>query len=108
MAWQDIGKRVQARLLDSIPEAWRVPTSKMPPSERLDVTAFAADSGLLTAKEITITASLATDIVGKIANGTWNSEEVTRAFCKRAAIAHQMVNCFLTIYLIDHRADHIS
>jgi len=103
MAWEDIGKRAQSRLYDSIPAEWRTPTDKLPPADQKDVTGFPYQSGLFTEREILITNSLATDIVAKIANSTWTAEEVTRAFCRRAAIAHQLVlpasNCMSSSYL---------
>lgn len=92
MAWEDIGKRAQARLYDSIPAEWRIPQDKLPPADQLDVTRFAYHSGLFTEREIVITNSLATDIVAKLVNATWTAQEVTKAFCKRAAIAHQLVS----------------
>lgn len=91
MTWEDISERAIARTNDSIPVEWRIPKDKLPPADHLDVTGFPYQSGLFTEREIIITNSPATDIVVKIANGTWKAEEVTTAFCKRAAIAHQLV-----------------
>lgn len=49
--------------------------------------------GILTEREISITGDNdAVDIVEKIRQQEYTAEEVTVAFCKRAAIAQQLVN----------------
>ena len=95
MSWEKIGKKAQAKLLDSIPSEWRISDDKLPSADQVDVTDFPATSGLLTKLEIEITGSLASDIVQQIAAGEWSAEDVTRSFCKRAAIAHQLVSTTL-------------
>lgn len=89
--WTDIAAKAQTKLLNSIPSEWRIPHSKLPPESRLDVTGFPKECGLLSDTELKITESYATEIVGAVAAGEWSAEEVTRAFCKRAAVAHQVV-----------------
>ena len=76
---------------NSIPSEWRIPHSKLPPDSQLNVLDFPKQSGLLSDFELKITESYATEIVGAIAAGEWTAEEVTKAFCKRAALAHQVV-----------------
>lgn len=86
---------------NSIPSEWRIPKDKLPPPEQKYVTDFPATCGLLTDAELTITDSYATEIVKKIADGEWKAEDVTRAFCKRAAVAQQVVSlysCVQTAY----------
>lgn len=90
-SWKEISVKAREKLYASIPSEWRIPKDKLPPPEQLDVTDFPAKSGILTEAEIAITESFATDIVKKVAFGEWSAEDVTRAFCKRAAIAHQLV-----------------
>jgi len=89
--WTDIAAKAQTRLRNSIPSEWRIPQARLPPDSRLDVTGFPEECGLLTETELRITGSYATEIVGAMAAGEWSAEEVTRAFCKRAAVAHQVV-----------------
>lgn len=89
--WQTIAAETQERLDASIPSEWRIPKDKLPAESVLDVTDFPANSGLFTKSELEITDSGATEIVDKIKAGTWIAEDVTRAFCKRAAVAHQLV-----------------
>lgn len=48
--------------------------------------------GILDDVECKITSNHhATDILEKLRGGEWSAEQVTVAFCKRAAIAHQLV-----------------
>ncbi|KAK5119961.1 hypothetical protein LTR85_007037 [Meristemomyces frigidus] len=103
--WTDIAAKAQTKLINSIPAEWRIPHDKLPPDEQLDVTGFPRQCGLLTDAELKITESFATEIVGAVAAGEWTAEEVTRAFCKRAAIAHQVTKC-LTVVMFDEAIAH--
>ena len=48
--------------------------------------------GILSDEEINITSNFdATALLEKLRSGMWTAEQVTVAFCKRAAIAHQLV-----------------
>lgn len=91
MSWEDIGKRAQAKVFESIPPEWHLPSDKLPPADQADVLDVPYKSGLFSERELLITTSSATNIVEAIASGGWKAVEVTRAFCKRAAIAHQLV-----------------
>lgn len=52
--------------------------------------------GLLSARELEITdAEDAMTILERIRSKEWSAKEVTIAFCKRATIAHQMINCLM-------------
>lgn len=89
--WQEISTKAKQKVLDDIPSEWKIPTDQLPGNEVLDVTGIPAECGLLSKQELEITESFATDIVAKIAKGSWTAEDVARAFCKRASIAHQLV-----------------
>jgi amidase len=95
MTWQEIGEKARARLDASIPSEWRIPKDKMPAAERADVMDVPFLSGLFSEREILITTSSATHIVDVVAKGEWKAQEVARAFCKRAAVAHQLVRRFV-------------
>ena len=90
-SWKEISEKAREKLYASIPLEWRIPKDKLPPPEQRDVTNFPAKCGILTDAELAITESFATAIVEKVASGEWRAEDVTRGFCKRAAIAHQLV-----------------
>lgn len=89
--WEEIGARKRAGLLASIPQEWRVPEDILPPDSQDDVTGWPATSGWFTADELAITELSASELVPKLASGALKSVVVTRAFCKRAAAAHQLV-----------------
>lgn len=91
--WETIAKRARQKVVDDIPAEWKIPQDQLPGDDVTDVTGIPATCGILDQQELAITESLATDIVAKIAQGEWKAEDVTRAFCKRAAIAHQLVCC---------------
>ena len=90
--WQEIAAAKRASLLASIPSEWIIPKNATPVEDVLDLIAFRVSSGLLTAKELIITAAGAEEIVENISVGTWTAENVACAFCKAAAIAHQLVS----------------
>ena len=86
-AWQDRAADKRARLDKTIPAEWRIQSF---PTED-SVFDYAEKSGILTPKELEITKSSASDLVPKLAKGELKSVDVTLAFCKRAALAQQLV-----------------
>ncbi|KAF8509845.1 general amidase [Gautieria morchelliformis] len=94
--WKAIALDKKTRQQASIPQEWLVP----PPSEdRLNVIAFPRESGLLSPTELTITESTVETLLANLASSTWTSVDVTRAFYKRAILAHQAVNCLTEIFV---------
>ncbi|KAI1815973.1 amidase [Poronia punctata] len=91
--WESLSAKKRQDLLNSIPEEWRIPSELLPPESQKDVTGFPESSGWFTREELDITNSTATELLPKLASGELKSETVTRAFCKRAAAAHQLTNC---------------
>ncbi|KAI0382978.1 amidase [Hypomontagnella monticulosa] len=91
--WEEIAAKKRQDLLDSIPKEWRIPSNLLPPADQDDVTTFPETSGWFTAEELAITNQTALELLPKLASGALTSEVVTRAFCKRAAAAHQLTNC---------------
>lgn len=90
--WQGTAAAKRAALWASLPSEWMISHGSLPNEDVLNVTTFPHSSGMFTDKEILITAAGAVDIVDKISKGIWRAEEVTRAFCKAAAVAHQLVD----------------
>jgi amidase len=91
-SWQERAADKRAQLQASIPSAWLLPASTLaaPPS---DVRSIPRSSGILTQLELQITEEDdAGMILYKICSREWSSEQVTLAFCKRAAIAQQLVS----------------
>ncbi|KAI4162301.1 MAG: hypothetical protein LQ342_004015 [Letrouitia transgressa] len=96
LSWNELAKVKRESIAKAIPQEWRIeiiPSSE----EQRDVTGHYIHQ-YLSPKEIEITESDALDIVGKTSIGTWSAEEVTRAFCHRASLAHQLVGCLHEIF----------
>lgn len=91
-SWESIAAAKRQSLLDAIPSEWVIPAEILPPEEQTDVTTFPRESGWFTDRELEITSTSAPELLTKISTGVWTSEEVTKAFCKAAAAAHQLVN----------------
>ncbi|KAL9564642.1 hypothetical protein ACKAV7_011094 [Fusarium commune] len=91
MNWQDIAKESQAKVLNSIPNRWRLDVNQY--QDFKDVTNVPYTCGLLTEEQLKITERTATEIVKKIETRELKAVEVLEAFSGRAAIAHQLVNC---------------
>jgi amidase len=88
--WQEKAKAKREEILAAIPKEWRIEAPSI--EEKPDVTGSFIQQ-FLTEREIEITETTADDIVKHTVSGRWSAEEVTRAFCHRAALAHQLVNC---------------
>ncbi|KAJ0414470.1 amidase signature domain-containing protein [Aspergillus carlsbadensis] len=90
--WKATAAAKRESLLALIPPEWRLATPLPPPTELPNVTGPEIRRYLST-QEIKITESSAVDILRKTSSGEWRCEDVVRAFCHRAAVAHQMINC---------------
>ena len=90
MDWARAARSRRESLLSSFPAQWRLDPADIPSvSQLIDVTGYICRT--LSNREIAITNASAADILQKIATFEWSSVEVTRAFCHRAALAHQLV-----------------
>jgi amidase len=99
-SWEERVAQTQAECVNKIPSEWRIPedllrSSRKPLSEhkndfiRNDTV---RKSGVLTARELDITEKYTVrKILAGLANGSLTSTEVTTAYCKRAAVAQQLV-----------------
>jgi amidase len=88
--WHTIARRKQQEQTNAIPQGWTLKTR--PAANRKDVLAIPRECGLLGAREIEITEKYdATALVHQLAAKKLKSVDVVTAFCKRAAIAQQLV-----------------
>lgn len=95
--WQELVAEKKRRQTASIPKEWLIAP---PADDVLDVTDVPSTCGLLSARELEITAvSEVAILLNKLATGEWSSVEVTTAFCKRAIVAHQLTNCLTEIFV---------
>ncbi|KAL2813849.1 amidase signature domain-containing protein [Aspergillus granulosus] len=98
MSWEAVAEKKRQALQDSIPAPWIIPPDILPAADQADVTTFPRESGFFTDRELEITSMTAPDLLKKLASGEWTSEEVTTAFCKTAAVAHQLTNCLSEVF----------
>lgn len=96
--WEKVAETRRAALAEQIPTEYRVPQDKLPSESQLDVTSWPKESGWFSQGELEITESTATQILQKVASKSWTAEEVTKAFCKRAAAAQQLTNCLTDVF----------
>lgn len=89
MAWESISQAAQAKLLNSIPEKWKINGDKY--KTFTDVTSVPRACGILTARQLMITDLTVTDLADRIALRQLKAVEVVEAFAAREAIAHQLV-----------------
>ncbi|GAD97024.1 acetamidase [Paecilomyces variotii No. 5] len=95
--WETIAATKRQTLRDAIPAEWVIPAEILPSEQETDVTTFPRESGWFTDRELEITSTPAPELLSKLSTGSWTSEEVTKAFCKAAAAAHQLTNCLSEI-----------
>ncbi|KAL3472017.1 amidase signature domain-containing protein [Aspergillus californicus] len=114
MAYISIAQRKQDQLWERIPLQWRLSPTLIPPGmltpadsvnnvqyDRVNVMDIPRSCGLLSYKEIGITENWDIEgLLGQIHSQNLTAKEVIEAFCKRAAIAHQLTRC-LTEPLFD-------
>lgn len=96
MDWQTLGTAKASSVSQLIPPEWRLQNIPSVDEQR-DVTGPYIQQ-FLTPHEILITETDAVGIVAKTTVGEWTAYEVTKAFCHRAAIAHQLVSCLHEIF----------
>lgn len=95
--WQSIATATQQAILDSIPQMWRLSPKDKDPSVT-DKRTIPRSCGLLPEKQLEITETTATELLEKLRTRALSSVEITEAFCARAAIAHQLVNCLALFF----------
>ncbi|KAL4876348.1 amidase signature domain-containing protein [Aspergillus karnatakaensis] len=97
MAWQTAANEIREALENSIPDKWKIPSNQI---GLRDVTKVPESCGILSEEDIAITNLDASTLVHKLTGGELTATQVTEAFCARAAIGHQLVNC-LTVFFPD-------
>ena len=89
--WKLISQAKQAARDSLIPQEWRL-SSKFLNDETLNVLNIPRTCGILSPPEIAITETPADELVRQMSKGQLSSYDVTLAFCKRSAIAQQLVS----------------
>lgn len=93
--WKELVAKKRADVAKQLPQEWRLPQAildSVSPDADISVLDVPSKCGLLTSKELEITEKYdAVDLIAKMAATELSAFEVTLAFCKRAAVAHQVV-----------------
>ena len=88
--YKAIAARKQTERDARIPSKWRL--EKLLPDNQWNVLDIPKTSGILTSEELWITETTdATALLEELRSGRVKAVDVARAFCKRAAVAHQVV-----------------
>ncbi len=91
-SWEARAAAKRADTLDKIPKEWRLSAADLTRAEaQRDLTGSFIEQ-FLTPEEIAITTKDSVSLVNEIKERQLTAVQVTTAFCKRAAIAHQIVN----------------
>jgi amidase len=91
--WEQLAADKRKRLAKTIPQQWRI--REVPGND--SVIDYPRTAEILSKRELEITELSATQLVSKLASNSLSAVEVTLAFCKRAAIARQLVRCLFHI-----------
>ncbi|KAK4205074.1 Acetamidase [Triangularia verruculosa] len=95
--WQSRATEKRASILARISLEWRLSPEDLAKAEgERDITGLVQEH--LEAAESRIVASDATAIVSLLRDGTFSATQVATAFCKAAAIAHQIGNCLHEVF----------
>lgn len=93
--WQELAAQKRAERDSKIPQKWRLPAETLDTISQknaISVLHVPRKSGILSPKELEITEKYdATGLLEKMASRELSASEVALAFCKRAAIAQQLV-----------------
>lgn len=92
--WESVAARRRYEILNKIPQAYLISQEEI---EKAGINATRT-SGVLTAREQEIVEKSATALLELLHSRQYSSVEVTTAFCKSSALAHQLV-CFSLIPL---------
>ncbi|GKZ44298.1 hypothetical protein AbraIFM66951_006187 [Aspergillus brasiliensis] len=100
LSWELQAQKARDNLQGSIPKQWLLPAHKLPSADLKNVEDFPRKSGLLSARELSITDMSAATLVQNMGTGKFTAEEVVVAFLKRSVLGHQLLN-FATEFLTD-------
>ncbi|KAF9888995.1 hypothetical protein FE257_008165 [Aspergillus nanangensis] len=90
-SWQSIAKRKQAALEELLPATYRL-ESVPSPEDQPNVVGYIRQ--FLSPAELEITEKFSAEaLLTRITTGALSATEVAKAFCHRATMAHQLVNC---------------
>jgi amidase len=89
--WESIASAKRLAIYSEIPQKWRLSRSVIRKCRTQKCIAGVVIEKLLDQKSRRTTALDTEKLLGRISSGALTAEDVTRAFCKRTAYAHQLV-----------------
>ncbi|KAK2867973.1 hypothetical protein FQN49_003291 [Arthroderma sp. PD_2] len=96
--WEEKAASKRAVTLAKIPEEWRLTEEQIKDAKSQRQLAGAYFQGFLTDEEKEITSEQSTGIVDKVKNKEYSAVQVTQAYCKAAAVAHQITSCLHEVF----------
>lgn len=84
-----------------IPKEWHIASDKLPTETELSVIKFTEKCGILDKAELEIVTKDTGELITSLATGKFSCLAVTTAFCKAAAVAHQLTNCLTEIFFTE-------
>lgn len=104
-SWEAIATQHRNAATSKIPAKWKLSsqvTDTISQASHQNVLDIPRTCGLLTSEEIDITEKYtAVALLQHLASGKFTSVALTTAFCKRAAIAQQLVSCLTEVFFED-------
>ncbi|OTA59561.1 amidase [Hypoxylon sp. EC38] len=102
-SWKELQAAKKAEQDSRIPAEWKLKKEDFPPEDIVDLRSFVNTCPILSPAELAITSDEydATSLAAAIAEGKFTAQEVVTAFCKRAAIGHQLCNMLTEIMFAD-------
>ncbi|XDG05730.1 hypothetical protein ABKA04_005345 [Annulohypoxylon sp. FPYF3050] len=102
-SWKELQAAKYAERDSRIPAEWKLKKEDFPPEDTVDLRPFVTSGGILSPAELAITSEEydATSLAAAIAGGKFTALEVVTAFCKRAAVGHQLCNMLTEIMFAD-------
>lgn len=95
--YKTIAAAAQQKVLDLIPPEHITPT-EVKSQYTGNSFSFITRCGILSEKQVEITQMNASELLALIHTGQLKAVQVVKAFCTRAALAHQLVNCLTDFF----------
>lgn len=91
LCWQEVAEKKRHDLAAKIPNDWKLPDSVLAEARHRSQLSGEFFDRLLDADTLKITELRVEALLDAVHNGSVTAVDVTRAFCKRTAFAHQLV-----------------
>lgn len=98
MSWEQKAEAKRAQLLEAIPEKWRDSNLKADMAAKGFKNTCKYLDTIVPAEELAVTKLTLVELKSKIADGSFTALQVAEAYCHRAALAQQILNCCSEIF----------